>query len=400
MPKLDIVCATWNMENDQPSNDQIVQFCNGLLKKPFQDNPPDFQKAPDFAVIGLQEAVPINKNFKDGDLVSQCCVRSSAGKMENVKQQGKEFRGPLIQGYTKFPEKCCQHIGIMRRADSPWRIRHIGPDKPIKDQRSEKGAVALVVDIEPSSSSSDRECIRLVFVSTHLDAGKGQKEELEKYINWLNDLAKEGKIERPSGPAIPAGEVSHIGFIMGDLNFRLIPPKTEVSKLPDQNSDDDFWAGVLLDSPKRGLLFQHYDGFKRDVDYGQWQFPIPKENYDSPAGQHPVCFPTYKRFYDDSKQAATYVAAIKGKPAGDAGAIVAIKHLFLEHRNKKGEIEPLWDEDRKAWNIGWLDRIGYVIRNASNSKKITYRAASCWDGFDIVQSDHTPVFMQLTVDVT
>jgi len=111
-----------------------------------------------------------------------------------------------------------------------------------------------------------------------------------------------------------------------------------------------------------------------------------------------VCFPTYKR--DKGEEAATYVADIKGKPAGDPGAIDAIKHLFLEHRNKKGEIEPLWNEDRKAWNIGWLDRIGYEIREPSNSKKITNAAVSCWDCFEMVQSDHTPVFLQLKVDVT
>src|SRR5262249_30707186 len=158
--------------------------------------------------------------------------------------------------------------------------------------------------------------------------------------------------------------------------------------LPDRNSKADFWADVLLDPAKRGQLFQDYDGFQRNA-YGQWRFPVPAENYDSPAGQHPVCFPTYQRVYDPSKQAASYVADIKGKPAGDAGAIVAIKHLFLEHRNKKGEIEPLWDEDRDAWNIGWLDRIGYKIREPLNINKITNPISSCWDGFDIIQSDHT-----------
>ena len=46
MPQLDIVCATWNMENQEPSNDQIVQFCNGLLKKPFQDPPAPISRTP------------------------------------------------------------------------------------------------------------------------------------------------------------------------------------------------------------------------------------------------------------------------------------------------------------------------------------------------------------------
>ena len=164
---------------------------------------------------------------------------------------GKEFRGPLIQGATKWPKECCQHIGIMRRADSPWSIRHINAPKPKgKGVGSEKGAVALVVDIEPSSSSS-RECIRLVFVVPRLDAVEGQKKELEKYFEWSNSLAKEGLIARPAGPAISANQVSNICFIMGDLNFRLIPPKTNVRGCPDKNDDAKVWAAVLLDSAKR-----------------------------------------------------------------------------------------------------------------------------------------------------
>jgi hypothetical protein len=410
MPQLDIVCATWNMENQEPSNPQIVQFCNALLKKPFQNPNPDFQNAPDFAVIGLQEAVPVNEDFEKGDLVSQLCVQSSAGRMENIMWWGEAVRGPLIKGTTKPPEPCCQHIGIMRRANSPWSVRNIvGKDKrkekvPLVGGLlggvglgSEKGAVALVVDIEDPSS---HECIRLVFVSTHLDAGKGQKKELEEYLAWSDTLAtKGGSINRSVGSPIPANQVSNIGFIMGDLNFRLIEPQTQAPDLPDQNSDDAFWADVLLNPAKRGRLFQDYDGLQRNA-YGQLRFPVPAENYDSPAGQHPVCFPTYQRFYDDSQQAATYVANIKGKGAGDPGAIVAIKHLFVEHWNKDGGIKPLWNEDREAWDMGWLDRIGYVIREPSNSKKITCQAVSCWDCFEMVQSDHTPVFMQLKVDVT
>jgi hypothetical protein len=241
-----------------------------------------------------------------------------------------------------------------------------------------------------------------------LDAKEGQKEELEKYLKWSDTLAKKGVIERPAGSAIPAGEVSNICFIMGDLNFRLIPPQTKVVGLPDANDDATVWAAVFLDSAKRTRLFENYDGFRRDAaKYGQWNFPIPTENYDSSPGKQPVCFPTYQREYGeqdgkpaDGSKAAAYVAAIKGKAAGDPGAVDAIKHLFLEHPRKKGGNKPLWNEDREAWDMGWLDRIGYVIRNQSNSMNITNPAVSCWDCFEMVQSDHTPVFLQLKVDVT
>ena len=110
-----------------------------------------------------------------------------------------------------------------------------------------------------------------------------------------------------------------------------------------------------------------------------------------PPRQHSLCFPTYKRDY--SEQAAAYVAAIKGKGASDPGAIDAIKHLFLEHKK-------FWNKKRSAWDMGWLDRIGYLTRNHSKSMNITNSVVSCWDCFEMVQSDHTPVFLQLKVDVT
>jgi hypothetical protein len=58
--------------------------------------------------------------------------------------------------------------------------------------------------------------------------------------------------------------------------------------------------------------------------------------------------------------------------------------------------------EQKAQGLGhgWLDRIGYLISNHSNSMNITNSVASCWDCFEMVQSDHTPVFLQLKVDVT
>ena len=385
MPQLEIVCATWNTENKSPANPEIIKFYEALWKKRNQN-------APDFVVIGLQETVP---DKETDEWVADMCLRMAGSGMKPIMDGGKAVVGPSIMGKTKLTEPFCyQHIGIMQRSDSPWRVLRIKQETNPKGLGSEKGAVALVVDISSSttsssssSSSSSHECIRLVFVSTHLSP-KEEEKDLTWHCSWLNrKLASE--------------ELANIHFIMGDLNFRLIPPKTKVGGLPDENHDAKAWADVLLDSAKRGMLFQHYDGFKRDAEntiLAQWRFPLPKENYDSPPTQHPLCFPTYKR--DRGDQAATYVAAIKGKGAGDPGAIDAIKHLFLEHSNGKGGYKPLWNKDRQAWDMGWLDRIGYVISNPSNSKKITYGAVSCWDCFEMVQSDHTPVFLQLKVDVT
>ena len=59
MPQLDIVCATWNTENQSPKDEHIAKFCDALWKD-------RKQKAPDFVVIGLQETVPYENDLKQG----------------------------------------------------------------------------------------------------------------------------------------------------------------------------------------------------------------------------------------------------------------------------------------------------------------------------------------------
>ncbi len=206
MPQLDIVCATWNLESQAPSLKPLADFKQALLKN---------GGLPDFAVIGLQEAKPSEDRF-----VAQSCLKSFAFEwekqptMQAVQSGGQVVQGPQIHGVTDPSQLkgttdlaqlgCYQHIGIMQRSNSPWHVLQIkqetNPKKGITGVASEKGAVALVVDIE---HNIDKECIRLVFVSTHLDAAKGQADELTEYFTWLNRLAREGSIQRKGPPSKP-----------------------------------------------------------------------------------------------------------------------------------------------------------------------------------------------------
>jgi len=404
MPQLDIVCATWNLESQAPSLKPLADFKQALLKN---------GGLPDFAVIGLQEAKPSEDRF-----VAQSCLKSFAFEwekqptMQAVQSGGQVVQGPQIHGVTDPSQLkgttdlaqlgCYQHIGIMQRSNSPWHVLQIkqetNPKKGITGVASEKGAVALVVDIE---HNIDKECIRLVFVSTHLDAAKGQADELTEYFTWLNRLAREGSIQRKGAP-FEAKNLANIRFIMGDLNFRLFPnpaaPQNE--GLPDRNDTSDTWADALLNPKMRDLLFGCYDGLENAADPGnpkkklvpeKWCFPRPNTN--DGAGPN-VCFPTYKRYWEGAKQATGYVNTIRKGAPGDQAARDAIKGLY-------GLTDKLdFDNNRNAWNIGWLDRIGYITDAGHNILQFKNPVAFCWDCFDMVQSDHTPVFLRLKVDVT
>jgi hypothetical protein len=416
MPQLEIVCATWNTANKSPNNQQIMKFYDALWRK-------RNQKAPDFVVIGLQEAVPHNNEF-----LTQFCLRTAGPDMKRIMVNGKSFEGTQFWGMTKAVQ-CYQHIGIMQRTDSPWRVVGITghkKDKPgIAGTLSEKGALALTVDVEvPAAQGGTRApFIRLCFLSTHLDSYKGQEEELNAHIKWL-DKDVVGTTVVPT---------SDIRFIMGDLNFRLIPPETKVAGLPDDKDDAKAWAAALLDPGKREQLLQHYDGFERKWlrHNDGWDAPKPKTNYGT--GKE-VSWPSYLRYMPGKDElddkAAGYIKTITEAPSTPQ-AIDATKRLYLEHSDGKGGFKPLWNKDRKAWDIGWLDRIMYLIGDASTAMTVDEHLAptsadprpervnvpaeveidvvidenkvekvECWDCFDMVMSDHTPVFMYLKADVT
>src|SRR5262249_40348639 len=142
--------------------------------------------------------------------------------------------GAEIKGRTKVEaaklfsttrsNDCYQHVGILQRKGSEWKIRASMAlalqTTSQKAQHSEKGAVVLEVEVEGPAAQSGAQPpqIRLCFMSTHLNAGKGQAEELNGHIIALAELAA----KKWTGHNITPSD-TQIRFLMGDLNFRLQP---------------------------------------------------------------------------------------------------------------------------------------------------------------------------------
>ena len=395
MPQLDIVCATWNTENRSPENPEIIKFYEALWKKRKLN-------APDFVVIGLQETAPDN-----GEWVADMCLRMAASGMKPIMDDGKPVKGPSIKGKTKWDAWCYQHIGIMQRSDSPWRVLQIkqekNPKPGITGALSEKGAVALVVDIEGPAAQNRLHPprIRLCFMSTHLNAGEGQAKELDSHIAWLTSKAK---VEQPEEQLLTMNTPTNIHFVMGDLNFRLTPMKHYGEpQLPDIEAEAKDWAEALEDPARRKDLFQFYDGFNRLwlQDHKEWHAPAP-ETIDGAD----VCWPTYKRLYKDATKANACIQTIRTATPKSGAAIDAIKELY----NLTDETITNYDEDgdltrmkmnpkRKVWDLGWLDRILYSV-GEEKSAKVNVQKEDYWDCFDMVQSDHTPVFLYFKANAT
>src|SRR5262249_15270506 len=138
-------------------------------------------------------------------------------------QQLQPVLGPRIEGITKAENVrkrdkaffCFQHIGILTGRTDRWEP--IGKAEPYEQEPSgfplspsEKGKVALVIDIEDKviahttrsrragggggQQQLERAVVRLCFLSTHLGAGQGQANQLTNYAQWLDQQANHGNL--------------------------------------------------------------------------------------------------------------------------------------------------------------------------------------------------------------
>jgi hypothetical protein len=116
-----------------------------------------------------------------------------------------------------------------------------------------------------------------------------------------------------------------------------------------------------------------------------------------------VCWPTYKRYYKKPGLATACVQTINSGP----GAIDDIMALFnlkdvtaLDYYDNAVHMMQM-NEDRHAWDLGWLDRILYFVGDAgeADSADVDVQIEDCWDCFDVVLSDHTPVILHFRANV-
>jgi hypothetical protein len=397
---------------------------------------------PDLLVVGLQEA-----DTHPAGWVAQRCGGAWAGPamqpvaaVPPVGVAGPASTGPTIGGYTKWPKYCYQQIGIMRRPNPPshWVCRNITEN--IRQGKGEKGAVTLVVDLEyvpppplpgvVPPPPAPQIAVRLLFLSTHLPAGAGMNNELTACANLLTDLSIKGGPVQFSWGAMQPTLLPVLCFMMGDLNFRLTPRVVaNPPQLPGVNDNSDTWARSIIDDAWRLGLFNRYDGFQ-DSTVGRnpaWTFPQICDYHSQTFNANLVSFPTYKRNYKDGGVAAHGLSRVGAPiaplwvvlmglappplagpgasgPVAPPGQVTKVKTLY-KIKDKKSKLpwkHPVgieFNDARQAWDIGWLDRIGYK-RMVGGAGNVVVQSHQCWDGYDVLLSDHSPVFLHVNATVT
>lgn len=351
---------TWNCGNKKPNDQQLRDLIISHLS--------DAVDKPDVVVIGVQEF-------------------PRKTKAHIHKRVEKEKVGYRVAGERKYDgvsggSRNRQVLGVLVRSDLK-----------VKDVRTEKGARfwgkgGIIVALTLRLKAGD---VRLAFISAHLDSGTKQEEDIDKIKIAMEGVAQKGRFDAV--------------FMMGDLNYRL---GTTDSGTLKQGTTNEAFCGMITNTGGRRRLFGQ-DLLKRKCSLVTesdpcFRFPVP---YD-PG------YPTYRINRKVGNYSVAFLHDKVRNIKNTLGTYCFSKDIQKEYEKERkkgkttdqkiGEIRKRpfdYDTKREAFNVGWLDRIGWATTWAN---VLSGKGRVGFQDFDalhkVVMSDHAAVLMKVRVDVS
>jgi len=398
MPTRKFFLCTWNCENQTPG-DPSPSKLNSIIDLNYAASV-IAQTKPDVVCFAMQELSSGAKfvTALTTKLGSDYVVVADGGMRGRTK-------GPVCYTYIVVLVKLAE-LQWVGEADTENVCNFAGKKKwKVFDKKPTKGAA--IVRMQYGG-------LLMAFGGSHLDASS-TKERLT-HVNSITNSMKQG------------GDDPALAFFMGDLNYRL--------RRPNDNMALKTFVDLILDPAKRWHLYG-LDSFQKQ-DFTGWTFPIPRYQY--PDG--PLIFPTYKREYKkrggqnpcvQMLMAMQQGGSYRGRSAEELCALCyklakkqkrKKKWLGLKKSksiddqmgkdtkvSKKGRkvavpedryfhgdpFHPLtygtgqWlekDDMVDAYEMGWLDRIGY-----KKDESILLDVQEYQDLPWVTLSDHAPVYM-------
>jgi len=331
---------TWNCELMAPSEQQLHDLFVDYYNH-HEAMTSELEDLPELIVIGLQEASKSNGKF---------VAERLADKQDPQKSKLKNYRFLDHLDYSgRTKGKCYQDLGVLVRSDVYDKAKNISKNKKSTKWIGCKGGLILTIKFDGD--------VNLAFISAHLDAGTKQESNIQKIIRQIKELAKKGKFDAV--------------FMMGDLNYRLAPKSGGILMKQTTNQDlanmiltqqDQLLQQDLLAS-KCSLVKQgnnpHFVFPKPDLPF----FPTYKINYEeggyytkSPEQRGRLTkTPSYKFFNNDQ----SVNLALQTYCWEEVKVKVGKKKVRLP-KYQKSDDPVAYNEKRKAFDVGWLDRIGWA----------------------------------------
>lgn len=357
--------ATWNCENQAPNGTMLGQF----IVPDFLALPHNHLPVPDIIVVALQEAKPLNNQFVSERLA---LTPALGGVYTHVAEH---YMNGMTKGKINYI-----HMGVIAHNNNVNYVQNITTGK-YKDGLEGKGGVYITLTYNNPPAPAKRFC----FIGAHLDSKDATKRdrqirELLRTVTNSNANATDTAIAQ----ALTAN--FHAVFFMGDLNYRLtsgggIPVGTQVQTM----------VNLISTSVGRTQLWRQdtLNGEALSVAVDLRSILVSKFDFNFPRMDH--LLPTYKREYQNQTPCQALAAQVT---PGNAGNLTAPAQALLQqcYFNNQGLTQQaIYNAHRKAFDLGWLDRIGYkaALGNVQAPVVKTYD--------NLTLSDHTPVLMQVTV---
>jgi endonuclease/exonuclease/phosphatase family metal-dependent hydrolase len=346
--------GTWNCENQAPDpNTNLATFVTNPVNAAGANGP-------DIIFLGFQEVDTHMFEFPHERLAKAKGGR--LGAQYTIPQGGSLSAKGMTKGTINN-----QALGMLVKTGA--NVTNI--QSGYFTHRGGKGGLYLTFEYETK---------KFGVASAHLES-KGQQHQ-DTEITEIFKKMTNGNISTLAN--------FHAVFIMGDLNYRCVGnPNTGPSiqrvadpasglqvhaytaqneVIPNTMRGEDLAATILSPVGRTNLLRGDQILQSPLVTAYHFTFPVPQSGGNNPS------FPTYKREY-------------KAKPA--VGAFIAnrnVRTAMTAYCLKEGPIETS-PERGNAYDIGWLDRIGY---------KALAAPAHCTveDCESVNLSDHTPVMMK------
>lgn len=375
---------TWNCELMAPSDEQLED----LIVSHFNQ----CDEKPDLIVVGLQEAGKAGGKF---------VAERLADKQDPQKSKLKNYRFLDHLAYAgRTKGKCYQDLGVLVRSEVYDKAKDVGKNKKSTRWIGCKGGLIFTMKFDGD--------INLAFASAHLDAGGKQESDIGKINSQIKELAKKNGFDAV--------------FIMGDLNYRL----GEIGEGSlSRSSTNEKLAIMILNPDVRRQLLLKQDLLKNKCSLVTKQNP----HFNFPAPDN-LFFPTYKVNYKGGnkyKMAPEQRGRLTNNPSYEFFSSPdsidkairtycwkedKVPQGFLKKKKKvvvtmRRDEKVIYNKKRKAFDIGWLDRIGWATkwdevlsaRASDPDKKVEISMTDFIGLHKAVLSDHAAVLMKVTVSV-
>jgi endonuclease/exonuclease/phosphatase family metal-dependent hydrolase len=335
--------------------------------------------APDIIVVGLQEA-DVNSSFQ------RQFVSERLAKSNRLGPNYEHIASAYTIGITKGKKNYLQ-LGVLFNRNSNYTIRNRRNGSYRDPERlGLEGKGGVFVDFLCTQTNQLNNQFRLGFINAHLNSRSNNRRnrEITEILREFTNASNQAQANTINNRLNNNFDVV---FFMGDLNYRL-----QSNQQVNQQTTVNLMSNLISNQLGRNILGQ-LDTLPNSDLVNPYGFTFPQAHH---------LLPTYKKYYQD--RTANNPCNLLVTQGNQVNNIEGCYFHGLQSTNTVP-----YNQQRMAFEIGWLDRIGYKIgnrRTQPNAGNLPMAQVLAQGGGamprlesrdNVILSDHTPVILKVDV---